>query len=60
MLALSAMSAGWQTTFYALAVVLFVVAGLLALAKRATEVALLPFGLAAFVFVFLWNAIAAT
>lgn len=56
-----AMSAGWQALFFALAVVAFVAILVWSLIRphRSVVYACLGFGLACFVFVFLWNAIAA-
>ncbi|MEI7548653.1 MAG: hypothetical protein WCK21_11450 [Actinomycetota bacterium] len=56
MLAISAMSASVQAIFYLLAVVCFVAAGFSLLPGKKN---LMAFGLAFFVFVFMWNAFAA-
>lgn len=56
MIAISAMSASVQAVFYLIAVVLFVLAGL---AVSVRKMNLIGFGLACFVFVFMWNAFAA-
>jgi hypothetical protein len=59
MLAITTLSAGWQTFFFATALILFVLHGV-ALDKRATRLRFDGLGLAVFVFVFFWNALAAT
>lgn len=56
MFAISAMSPSIQGVFFLIAVVLFVAAGL---SISAGKMNLLGFGLAFFVFVFMWNAFAA-
>ena len=58
MLAISAMSATVQAIFYLLAVVCFVLAGL-SMNPGKKNMNLMAFGLAFFVFVFMWNAFAA-
>ncbi len=56
MFAISTMSSNLQGVFFLIAVVLFVAAGLsIAPGKKN----LMAFGLASFVFVFMWNAFAA-
>ena len=57
-LALSTLSAGWQALFYAVALVLFVLAAL-AVPRWTHYPALVALGLAFFVFPFFWNALAA-
>jgi hypothetical protein len=59
MLAISTLSAGWQTFFFATALVLFALHGI-GLDDRAPRLRFDGLGLAAFVFVFFWNALAAT
>jgi hypothetical protein len=58
-LAVSTLSAGWQTFFYAVAVGLLLLDGIGFKAPR-EQVRLGSIGLALFVFVFFWNALAAT
>lgn len=57
MVAVEVLSAGWTAFFYILAVVAFVLA---ACAAPIPRVNLVAAGLALFVFVFAWNAVAAT
>mgnify|MGYP001256891305 CR=1 FL=1 len=58
-LGIGLMSAGWQTFFYAVAVVAFVL-GAIGFKVPGERVRLDSLGLAFFVFVFLWNAVAST
>lgn len=58
-LGIGLMSAGWQTFFFAVAVVLFLL-GSVGLKLPNERIRLESLGLAFFVFVFLWNAAAAT
>lgn len=57
MLAVSAMSAGVQAIFFAVAVALFVLA---AIGVALGKIQLVAAGLAFFAFVFFWNALAAS
>jgi hypothetical protein len=59
MLAITTLSSRWQTFFFAVALVLFLLhaAGF---DQRNARLRLDGLGLAAFVFVFFWNALAAT
>jgi len=59
MLAITTLSPRWHTVFFAAAVVLFVLHGV-GFEQRNTRLRLDALGLAAFVFVFFWNALAAT
>ena len=59
MLAITTLSAGWQTFFFATALILFVLHGI-GFDQRATRLRFDGLGLAVFVFVFFWNALAAT
>jgi hypothetical protein len=59
MLAITTLSPGWQSFFFATAVILFVLHGI-GFDQRAARLRLDSIGLAVFVFVFLWNALAAT
>jgi len=59
MLAITTLSAGWQTFFFATALILFVLHGI-GFDPRATRLRFDGHGLAVFVFVFFWNALAAT
>ena len=58
-LAISTLSAGWQTFIYALAVGMLVLDGIGFTAPK-ERMRLGSIGLALFVFVFFWNALAAT
>lgn len=60
MILAAAMSASAQGVFFTIATILFVVAALLVLAQRSVAAALVPLGLAFFVFVYAWNAWAAS
>lgn len=59
MLAMTTLSAGWQTFFFAAALILFLLHGV-GFDERFPRLRLDSLGLAAFVFVFFWNALAAT
>jgi hypothetical protein len=59
MLAITTLNAGWQTFFFATALILFVLHGI-GFGQRVTRLRFDSLGLAAFVFVFFWNALAAT
>src|SRR5437868_15495236 len=59
MLAITTLRAGWQTVFFATALILFVLHGI-GFDQRATRLRFDGLGLAVFVFVFFWNALAAT
>ena len=59
MFAVSTLSAGWQTFLYAVALVLFVLGGI-GVRLPSQQLRLDCLGLAFFVFVFFWNALAAT
>ena len=59
MLAITTLNAGWQTFFFATALILFVLHGI-GFDQRATRLRFDGLGLAVFVFVFFWNALAAT
>ena len=59
MLALTTLNAGWQTFFFATALILFVLHGI-GFDQRATRLRFDGLGLAVFVSVFFWNALAAT
>ena len=59
MLAITTLSSGWQTFFFATAVVLFVLHGI-GFDERTARLRFDGLGLAVFVFVFFWNALAAT
>lgn len=60
MIAVEALSAGTQAVLYFIAFVAFVVAAVLAYMTKALWATLVSAGLAAFVFVFFWNALAAS
>ena len=55
MLALTALSAGWQALFFGLALILFIIA---AVRTEIGAVTLVPVALAFFSFVWFWNALA--
>ena len=59
MLSITTLNAGWQTFFFATALILFVLHGI-GFDQRATRLRFDGLGLAVFVFVFFWNALAAT
>jgi hypothetical protein len=59
LLAVNRLSAGWQTIFFLIALVLFVL-GFLGFKVTAQRVRLDSLGLAFFVFVFFWNSWAET
>lgn len=59
LLGVSTLSAGWQTFFYAVAFGLLVLAGI-GFKSPSNRLGLDSLGLAMFVFVFFWNALAAT
>jgi hypothetical protein len=59
MLAINTLSAGWQTFFFATSVILLALHGL-GLDQRSERLRFDGIGLAVFVFVFFWNALAAT
>lgn len=60
MIAVEALSAGTQAVLYFVAFVAFVVAAVLAYMTKALWATLVSAGLAFFVFVFFWNALAAS
>jgi hypothetical protein len=60
MLATHAMSEGSQAIFYLAAFILFVVAAVLAYMGKLVYATCIAAGLALFVFVFFWNALAAS
>ena len=59
MLAITTLSSGWQTFLFATAVILFVLHGI-GFDERKARLRFDGLGLAVFVFVFFWNALAAT
>ena len=59
MLAITTLSPGWQTFFFTTAVILFALHGI-GFDQRTTRLRFDGIGLAVFVFVFFWNALAAT
>jgi len=59
MLAITTLSAGWQTFFFATAVILLLLHGI-GFDERFARMRFDGIGLAVFVFVFFWNALAAT
>lgn len=59
MLAISTLSPGWQSFLFASALILLLLHGI-GMDQRAGRLRLESLGLAVFVFVFFWNALAAT